>query len=216
MQIYQGLNASFNDVPWVHFPKELVDPPWSPLARWVTLLLSWVGKARQSKARQYKAQIVEILTVVLCYLKLWWPGLVCHCMVHVGQPLITSGLVTYNNPYTKYCLWLRNTSPEESRVDPHEPYNDKLALVTRVFKSIRLQSKFQLSVPCFALPCIALPWPPRIIMRLPTWQEVTRVGQPILDSNSVMDMNSSHLVKAAIDLVLGLHKEFHMCYFGNY
>ena len=45
----------------------LVDPPWSPLARGVTLLLSWVGKSIQGKARQYKAQIVEILTVVLCF-----------------------------------------------------------------------------------------------------------------------------------------------------
>ena len=30
--------------------------------------------SEQGRARQGKAQIVEILTVVLCYLKLWWPG----------------------------------------------------------------------------------------------------------------------------------------------
>ena len=31
---------------------QLVDPPWSPLAWWVTLLLSWVSNTRQGKAMQ--------------------------------------------------------------------------------------------------------------------------------------------------------------------
>merc|ERR1712081_19669 len=47
---------------------------------------------------------------------------------------------------------LRITRPEVSRVDPHVPYSDKLALVTRVLKSIRRQLRFQLSVLCPALP----------------------------------------------------------------
>ena len=72
-----------------YFPHlTLVDPPWSPLARWVTLLISKPGKTKQSKTKQGKSQIVEILTVVLSFSNLWH-GLVC------GSTLDSSGLVTY-------------------------------------------------------------------------------------------------------------------------
>ena len=83
----------------------LVDPSWSPLARWVTLLLSWVGKAKQGKAIQGKAQIVEII-VILCFLTLLWPcSLLLFMWVNPWLPLVLFWLYyQMSNYFTIYTV----------------------------------------------------------------------------------------------------------------
>ena len=77
---------------------------------------------------------------------------------------------------------MSTTSPEESRVDPQ-----KLAYFTRMTVTLAEDEISTIcALLCLALPCFALLCPPRIIIRWPTWQEVTRVGQPILLENGLM------------------------------